>query len=225
MLPRLVISVCYASMVGSSLVEQIVSGEAPPLVPLTTDQYHTMLERGILRDGDPVELVEGLLVRKNRGAVGGPETTHGPRHALIVKRLTRLERALEALGCHLLVQLPITLSAVDEPEPDLAIVKGSPEAYADRHPGPQDVLVVVEVADSSLRYDRGTKQRVYAVAGVPAYVIVNIPDERVELYEEPVAGEGRYRRRTDHVVGEALTLSLADARVLSLPVADVFGPR
>ncbi len=208
---------------GSGLVEQVVSGEAPPLMPLTVEQYHVMLERGILKDGDPVELVEGLLVRKDRSATGGSPMTHGPRLASSVSRLMRLGHPLEALDCHLRVQLPVTLSGVDEPEPDVAIVRGSLEAYGDRHPGAQDVLVVVEVADSSLRYDRGTKQRVYASAGVPVYVIVNIPESRVELYTEPVHAEGRYRRRIDHRVGETLVLALAEGRTLPVSVADILG--
>ncbi len=209
---------------GSGLVEQVVSGEAPPLVPLSVEQYHTMLERGILKDGDPVELVEGLLVRKDRSATGGPGMTHGPRHALIVKRLMRLGRFVETLDCHILIQLPVTLSNVDEPEPDMAIVKGSLEAFSARHPGPEDVLVVVEVADSSLRYDRGTKQRVYAVAGVPTYLIVNIPDERIEFYDGPQPANGQYGRRRDYRAGEVLTLPLTEGRTLPVNVADILGP-
>jgi len=208
---------------GSGLVDQIVSGEAPSLVPLTVQQYHTMLERGILRDGDPIELVEGLLVRKNRAAAGESEMTHGPRHALVVMRLMKLEPKLETIGCHLRAQLPVTLSAVDEPEPDLAIVKGSLEDFADHHPGPRDLLVVIEVADSSLRYDRGTKQRVYAAAGVPAYVIFNLPDEQVELFEEPSSGEGRYARRADYGEGETLALPLGEGRTLPLAVTEILG--
>jgi Uma2 family endonuclease len=210
--------------VGIGLVEQVVSGEAPPLVPLTVEQYHIMLERGILQDGDPIELVEGLLVRKDRGVTGGPPMTHGPRHAAVVSRLMRLGHHLETLGCHLRVQLPVTLSNVDEPEPDLAIVKGSLEAFADRHPGPQDLLAVVEVADSSLRYDRGTKQRVYASAGVPAYVIVNIPEERIEFYEGPVPAEGGYGRRSEYRAGDTLALPLAQDRTLPVAVTDILGP-
>lgn len=208
---------------ASGLIEQIAAGEAPSLLPLTVEQYHHMLEDGFLADGDPIELVEGLLVRKNRAALGESEMTHGPRHAAVVRWLTSLASALEARGCHLQVQLPVTLSEVDEPEPDVAIVKGPLESYRERHPGPADLLVVVEVADSSLRYDRGTKQRVYAASGVPAYVIVNIPEERVELYEEPVTGERRYARHTNHRAGETVVLPLADGRSLPLSVVDVLG--
>jgi Uma2 family endonuclease len=182
-----------------------------------------MLEKGIIRDGDPIELVEGLLVRKNRAASGEGEMTHGALHAQILTRLTRLERALEPLGCHLRVQLPVTLSALSEPEPDLTIVKGSLESFAERHPGPEDVLVLVEVADSSLGYDRGAKLRVYASAGVPVYLIVNVPERQIECYEEPVAAEGRYERRTDFRRGQALCLPLPTGRTLPLAVDDAFG--
>lgn len=214
---------CYARRVDSGLIEQVASGEAPHLVPLTVEQYHGMLEKGILRDGDPIELVEGLLVRKNRAAAGEDEMTHGTRHALVVTRFLKVERALDPLGCHLRVQLPVTLSRVSEPEPDVAIVKGSIESFGDRHPGPGDVLVLIEVADSSLGYDRGSKLRVYASASIPVYLIVNIPEQQVECYEEPVSDQGRYGRRSDYRTGETLSLPLIAGRMLPLAVDDVLG--
>lgn len=209
---------------GSGSIEQVAaSGEAPRLVPLTVEQFQAMLEKAIIRDGDPIELVEGLLVWKNRAAAGEDVMTHGARHALVLKRLLRLERAFDGLGCHLLVQLPVALSTQSEPEPDAAIVRGSIEAFADRHPGPEDVLVLIEVADSSLGYDRGTKLRVYASAGIPLYLIVNIPERQIECYAEPVPGEGSYRRRTDCRKGEMLSLPLPAGRMLPLAVDDVLG--
>lgn len=208
---------------GSGLIEQVASGEAPRLVPLTVEQYHVMLEKGILRDGDRIELVEGLLVRKNRAAAGEDDKTHGTRHAFVLTRLVRLERALDPLGCPLRVQLPVTLSNVSEPEPDIAIVKGSPESFADRHPGPADVAVLIEVADSSLGYDRGAKLRVYASAGVPVYLIVNIPEQQIECYEKPVPSEGRYSQRADYRTGEKLSLPLVAGSTLPLAVDEVLG--
>jgi hypothetical protein len=205
------------------LIEQVAKGEAPRLVSLTVDQYHVMLENGILGDGDPIELVEGLLVRKNRATAGEDEKTHGTRHALVVSRLLRLQGALEPFACHLRVQLPVTLSEVNEPEPDLAIIKGSCESFADRHPGPEDILALVEVADSSLGYDRGAKLRVYAAAGVPVYVIANLPERMIERYEQPAPGQGRYEKRTDHRSGETLTLPLSGGKTLTLVVDEVLG--
>jgi len=210
--------------VGSGLIEQVASGEAPPLVPLTVEQLHRMLEKGIIRDGDPIELLEGLLVRKNRAAAGEGEMTHGALHALVLTRLVRLDRALDLLGCHLRIQLPVTLSTISEPEPDLAIVKGSLESFAARHPGPEALMVVVEVADSSLGYDRGAKLCAYAAAGVPVYVIVNIPENQIECYEKPLPGQGGYERRTDYRPGQTLLLPLAEGNALPLAVDDAFGP-
>jgi Uma2 family endonuclease len=210
--------------VTSDLIEQVASGEAPPLVPLTVEQLHRMLEKGIIRDGDPIELVEGLLVRKNRAAAGAGDMAHGTLHAQVLTRLVRLDPALDSTGCLLRIQLPVTLSTLSEPEPDLAIVRGAVESFTERHPGPGDVLAIVEVADSSLGYDRRSKLRVYASAGIPVYLIVNIPERQIEYHEEPVTGPGRYRRRTDYGPGETLVLPLGGDRTLTIAVDDAFGP-
>ncbi|MFO1351745.1 MAG: hypothetical protein U1F68_14175 [Gammaproteobacteria bacterium] len=95
------------------------------LVTLTVAQYHRMVEAGILPEGEPIELIDGLLVKKNRGA---GMTAH-PLHALVVSRLIRLAPSLEALGYHLRLQNPITIAPPHEPEPDAAIVRGTPAAY------------------------------------------------------------------------------------------------
>ncbi len=99
----------------------------------------------------------------------------------------------------------------------------SSESFADRHPGPEDILALVEVADSSLGYDRGAKLRVYAAAGVPVYVIANLPERMIERYEQPAPGQGRYEKRTDHRSGETLTLPLSGGKTLTLVVDEVLG--
>lgn len=208
-----------------SLIEQVAAGEAPGLVPLTVEQFHRMIEMGVLAEGEPIELVEGLLLRKNQATTREEgEMGHSARHAAAITRLVRIDRRLDQTGCHLRVQLPVTLSAISEPEPDATVVAGSPEAFVDRHPGPADVRVVIEVSDSSLGYDRVTKQRVYASAGIPAYLIVNLAEDQVECYEEPVTGQARYRRRIDLRPGETLSLPLGAAGSLTLAVADILGP-
>ena len=99
-------------------------------------------------------------------ASGEDLITVGLEHALIVKRLAKLTTAFEPRGCHVISQQPITLPPRDEPEPDATIVRGTVEDYTDHHPGPADILCVVEVADSSLARDRGYKLQLYANAGV-----------------------------------------------------------
>jgi hypothetical protein len=202
-----------------SLFEQVLAGKAPSLLPLTVDQFHRMVEAGILREGEPVELIDGVLVRKDFGAEGSP-MAHSPRHALVVTRLQRLDRRLELLGYHMRCQLPVILSSIQEPEPDGAIVQGMPEVYATHHPRAEDILVVIEAADSSLAYDRSTKQRIYAAAAIAQYWVVNLPENQIEVYDLPTPSEGRFTRRLDFRAGQTLRLSVK-SQDLEIPVSEL----
>lgn len=207
-----------------SILEQIVAGEAPGIVPLSVDQYHQMIANGILREGDSIELIDGVLVRKDRADRGGDPMSHGPRHAYSVKRLQRPFRNVEERGYHLQSQLPVNLGGVQEPEPDLALVRGREEDYARRHPNAADLAAVMEVSDSSLTLDRTTKQRLYASAAIPVYWIVNLADEQIEVYEDPRPAEGAYGRRTDYRRGQSARLSLGPGLEIEVAVADVLPP-
>lgn len=207
-----------------SLLEQVVTGEAPGLMPLTVDQYHQMIAQGILTDGEPVELVDGYLVWKDRSAVGRDPMSHDPRHAVTIRRLQRLDRLVEPHGYHLSVQLPVTLSGTDEPEPDIAVVEGAIDAFVDRHPGPGDLAALIEVSDSSLRFDQKSKQGRYAAARIPQYWIVNLPEYHVEVYDDPVPEEKRYARRTDFKPGQTLKLMLGTTASVEVGVSDVLPP-
>jgi len=165
-------------------------------VPLTTDQYHQMIETGILVEGEPIELLDGVLVRKDRSAAGKDPMTVGGGHSFSVQALIDLNPKFGRFGCHIRVQQPLTIPNVDEPEPDGAIVKGTKRRYQGRHPGPAEVTCVIEVSDSSLGFDRTTKLRIYADAGIPQYVIINLVDHVVEVYSKPIAGRGRYAEAT-----------------------------
>lgn len=193
---------------ASTVIEELAAGGAPGVAPLTVEQYHAMIRNGILHDGDPIELIEGVLLRKDRSAQGGDPMSHGDHHALAVECLQRFFAALPA-ELRVRSQLPVALSATSEPEPDVVVAR----AAGGRHPCPEEILLAVEVSDSSLAYDRRTKLRLYASAGVPVYWIVNIPERQVEVYEEPVPTEGRYARRTDLKPGATLRVSLAGAGV------------
>ncbi|HSS49317.1 MAG TPA: Uma2 family endonuclease [Thermoanaerobaculia bacterium] len=187
------------------------------IVPLTVGQYHRMIEAGILAEGEPIELLDGLLVRMSRGE--GMTTT--PLHSLGVSKLTLLlAAALGAFRCHVRIQNPVTLPPRDEPEPDLAIVTGRPADFALRHPGPADVTCVIEVAGSSLDRDRTVKQRIYATAGIPQYVIVNLVDSRLEVFERPDTSKGRYRRRTELAGDAEISFLLPEKRRLVVTASD-----
>jgi Uma2 family endonuclease len=200
-------------------MEPVFLDETPrPLavVPLSVDQYHSMREAGILDEDAPVELIDGLLVYKDRGGA----VPVSPLHTFATQRIARLAPALEERGCHVRIENPITLPPSHEPEPDGAVVQGRPEDYLERHPGPGDVLCVIEVSDSSLRNDRTIKQSIYAAAGIAQLIIVNLVESRIEVYEDPNVAEKCYGLVRILHRGDTISLFPADGRALSVPVTD-----
>jgi Uma2 family endonuclease len=207
---------------ANSMLAEVLAGRAPPLEPLTLDQVERMIEHGILRDGAPFELMDGVLIRKDRGARGDDPMTHNPAHALCVKRLMALLSFVQSLGLHLQCQLPIALLPTRAPEPDVAVIRGEPDDYSGRHPGPNDVVAVFEVADSSLEYDRA-KQNAYALAGIPIYWIANLIDDVVEVYQRPNIRTGKYDSHIDYRLGEVIDLSLSPNSLVTIRVDQVVG--
>lgn len=159
----------------------------------TVDDYYRMAEAGILAPDERVELLDGEVV---------PMTPIGNRHAACVDRLARL--VFERLGSrvHLRIQNPVRLDEHSEPEPDVALLRPRDDGYAGGHPTPDDVLLVVEVADASLHRDRDLKLPLYARAGVPEVWVVDLSSHTVEVYAEPsLDGYGSARRaRTGSLV-------------------------
>ena len=146
-----------------------------PVLPLTVAQYHEMVRAGILADDDPIELLEGWLVRK---------MPKHPPHTLSTGCTLDALAAIVGPDWHVRKEDPISTQD-SEPEPDVSVVRGQRRDYADRHPGPEDVGLLVEVAEASLPRDRDWKQRIYAAAGVPCFWIVNLIDRQVEVYTQP----------------------------------------
>lgn len=170
---------------------------------LGVGQYHAMVEAGILTAEDPVELLDGHLVVKMP-----KKPPHTAATYLVRKALERLVPR----GWLVYVQEPVTLEE-SEPEPDVHVARGGPRQYLTRHPGPADVGLVVEVADTSLARDRGLKKRLYAEAGIPVYWIVNLVSRKLETYAAPVG--------TDY--GKAAELAQDEEAVLILDGTEVGG--
>ena len=143
---------------------------------LSIEQYHAIIQAGILTDDDSVELLEGWLVFK---------MPKNPPHRATTRLVrTALENILPA-GWYVDSQEPITLSN-SEPEPDIVVVRGDTREYLDRHPGAEDIALIIEVSDTTLQRDRTVKKRIYARAGIAIYWIVNLVEEQVEVYSQPV---------------------------------------
>jgi Uma2 family endonuclease len=156
--------------------------------PLTVEEYHRMGDAGILGEDDPVELLDGHLIAMS---------PIGPSHLHCVNRLNKLfARRLYAgddPSPWISMQNPIRLSDTSEPEPDLVLLR--PDAPQDRTPIPADVLLVVEVADSSVDYDRSIKAPRYAAAGVPVFWLVDLGGEFVDVSDTPDADTYAHRHR------------------------------
>ena len=133
---------------------------------LTVDQYEQMVENGILPESNRFELINGKLVEK---------MTKGGKHSSSSGRSWRAINSLLPAGWHVRIEQPVAIpSRRSEPEPDISVVRGTVDDYEDRHPGPEDVALVVEITRSSVRKDRAMA-RIYGPGGIPVYWIVNIP--------------------------------------------------
>jgi Uma2 family endonuclease len=180
----------------------------------TVEQYHQMARVGILKEGERVELLNGLIFQK---------MTVNPPHSYTVRELSRLLILALRTDWVVSVQQPVTIAGGDsEPEPDVAVAVGPYGRYAERHPGPRDVALLVEVADSSLAEDQTVKFAIYAAARVPVYWIVNLVDRRVEVYTQPRGGKNpTYRTRRDYGPDDAVPVVLAGRQVGSIPVREI----
>ena len=146
---------------------------------LTVAEYHRMGEVGILHEDDRVELIEGELVAM---------TPIGSNHSGTINTLTRaLVMAVGNRGV-VAVQNPVQLDDLSEPLPDFSILRSRPDDYRRATPRPDEVLLIIEVADSSLAYDRAIKRALYARHGIPEFWIVNLQANSVEVCRKP-AGE------------------------------------
>src|SRR5438034_3315527 len=138
-------------------------------------KYQRMIEAGILTAEDKVELLENYVVLK---------MPKNPPHDGTLDLVKAALGAILPPGWLLRVQQTIVLPD-SQPEPDFAVVRGNPRSFIARHPGPADVGLIVEVADSSLLRDQRDKTRIYARGGIAVYWIVNLVDQRVEVYTQP----------------------------------------
>ena len=193
------------------------------LFPLTVSNYHEMMERGILPEGEPYELLDGAIVRKDRSAQGENPTTVGHEHIYSVTVLQELGARLRRRGCYMRIQQPISIPPINEPEPDAAIVLGKKEDYAEKLPQQSDVLCVFEVADASLRRDRTKKLQIYARGGIKIYYIVNLRDRVVEMYTEPLRRKSQYASTRIFSLAEKISFPMGTGE-MRIAVRQLFPP-
>lgn len=165
----------------------------------TVDEYSRMSEAGIFSPDDRVELIGGEIVKMS---------PIGSLHAACVDRIVNTSLVqLAGRGVIIRVQSPIVLDDYSEPQPDVTLLRARSDFYAQGHPKPADVLLLIEVADSLVGIDRDVKIPLYAQSGIPEVVVVALPEETVEFHAEPVGGQYQrveILRRGDHL--ESVTI-------------------
>lgn len=166
----------------------------PTRLRITVDRYQKMVAAGVLTSSDRVELIEGEILDM---------APIGTRHAAVTCRL--LKRLLLSLADTATVRAasPVDLGSFSEPEPDLLVLKPRADDYMDQHPQARDVLLLIEVADSSLAFDQGAKRELYARFGISEYWVVDVNGQRIWAYLWPA--RGMFQRSREHLIDETIS--------------------
>jgi Uma2 family endonuclease len=167
----------------------------------TVADYHRMAETGILDEDERVELLEGKIIWKSAKSTA---------HCSAVRRIGKLLHNRFGNQAWISIQDPIQLNQRSEPEPDIAVVQIDPLDYADHHPTPSEVYLIIEVADSSLKFDCETKAKAYAQAGIVDYWVLDVVERQLYVFREP--NEEGYQSKV--ILGE-------DGRISPLQFADL----
>jgi len=146
----------------------------------TVDEFYRMAQSGIFSEDDRVELIEGEVVEMS---------PIGSTHQGCVDALNSLLKEKVGNTAIVRVQGPIHIDKYSEPQPDIALLKPRRDFYRRSHPTPADVLLIIEVADTSVAYDRNVKLPLYASCGIPEAWLINLPKDFIELHSEPKNGE------------------------------------
>jgi Uma2 family endonuclease len=191
----------------------VTYGQDASIARFSVAKYQRMIEAGILTTEDKVELLENYVVLK---------MAKNPPHDGTLDIIKAALGPLLPSGWLLRVQQTVVL-ADSQPEPDFAIVRGNPRSYLTRHPGPADVGLLIEVADSSLLRDQRDKTRIYARAGIAIYWIVNLVDGRVEAYWQPSgpAAVPAYGTVHTYQAGDSVPLTLDGQTIASVSAIDL----
>jgi len=185
------------------------SVHSPARMRITIDRYQKMVATGVLTRDDHVELIEGEILHT---------APISPQHASVTARLCK--RLILALGDTAMVGVgsPVDLGHFSEPQPDLLLLKPRPDDYSSAHPQMEDVLLLIEVADSSLAFDCGTKRDLYSHFGIAEYWVIDLNSQRTLVYLCPV--DSAFQRTREYLVGDAISPMAIPQ--LKVAVSDLF---
>lgn len=177
----------------------------------TVADYHRMAETGILNEDERVELLEGKIIWMS---------AKGTAHSSAVGRTDYLLKNRLTNRAWVSIQNPIKLNERSEPEPDVAVVQIDPLDYADHHPTPSEVYLIIEVADSSLKFDCETKAKAYAQAGIADYWVLDVVERQLYVFREP--NQEGYQSKV--ILGEDESISPLQFADLQIVVWEMLPP-
>ncbi len=180
----------------------------------TIDEYHRLIDWGFFAGNESVELIRGEIIK-----MSPKRTLHSVCNSFLWKALYDL------IGnqAEIRVQEPIFIDSNSEPEPDLVIAIKQDDNYLSSHPTPKDILLVIEIADSTLKYDQETKLSLYGEAGINNYWIFNLGDRHLEVYQQSFQDhQGKFAYRSKQIVLSQETVNLPHFDSLNLDLAQVF---
>jgi Uma2 family endonuclease len=176
----------------------------------TVSEYNRMAEVGILKETDRVELIDGEIIQMS---------PIGSRHAACVNRLNTILHQRAEQKLIISVQNPLLVDDYSEPEPELALLRQRADFYEHEHPHSADVLLIIEVADSTLDFDRNIKLPIYARNAIPVTLLVNLQDEVIEVHADPVG----LAYRSVKTFGRGESFSLPTVAEFAFQVNDILG--
>lgn len=193
-------------------VAELEKTEVPAIArkKFRVDEVYKMMEIGILPEESGWELINGEIIRR---------MTIGSKHASTVKKLNRIFTNLLGERAIISVQDPIHIDEHNEPEPDVALLKPRDDFYAESHPTPQDVLLLIEVSGSTIEFDRETKKTLYAEAGIEEFWLVNLKEQTIETYSQPKNGNYRLAQ----ILEKGETVNSKTIENLKLEVEEILG--
>jgi Uma2 family endonuclease len=193
-------------------IQTMQTTEAPFTLRLwTVEEYHQMAQAGIFHPEERVELIAGQIIRMS---------AKGTAHTAAVRRTAKVLRNLLFNQAEVYTQDPIQLNDFSEPEPDVAVVRINPLDYADHHPTPSEVYLIIEVADSSFKYDRETKGKAYAQSGIADYWVLDVNDRKLHVLREPTP-EGY---QSEVILSEDASVSPLRFAELEIALQDILPP-
>lgn len=185
------------------------------LVRFTRKDAEALVRQGIVPEDASTELLDGMIVLKDRSARDQDPTLIGPGHLETVERLSALRKLIDSDQRHVESQQPLVCSDIHQPEPDFMVLRGRLEDYEDL-PAAADAFCVVEVADSSYERDTGEKLIGYARAGVQQYIVINLRNRTAAVFTNPDPARGAYPPPQEVTESRTLSIRVGEAELFDI---------